>query len=96
MSVNDDAHVRVTNAQIFEELRHTRSEVASVKQSVEETIKPNLSEVRADVRNLKESKADKAELVALEGTVSSVRVQAWAIGTGVLSGMVILRTLGIF
>lgn len=94
--MSEEHVVRITNVQIFEELRRTRSDVASVKQSVEETVKPQLGEVRSDVRSLQANKADKTDVVKLEGTISSVRLQAWAIGTGVLTGLVVLRTLGIF
>lgn len=96
MSIEDSPHVRITNAQIFEELRLTRTDVASVKQSVEETVKPQLGELRSDVKSLQTNKADKAETAEMRGSINSVRIQAYAIGGGVLSGLVILNALGFF
>lgn len=92
---HETGSVRITNVQIFDELRLTRSDVASLKQSVDESLKPGLSEVRADVRNLTENKAEKADIAKLEGAINSVRVQAWGIGTGVVAGLLALRTLGV-
>lgn len=96
-AMTDDANgsVRITNAAIFEELRSVHAEVRGVKQSVDETLKPGLADARADIRSLREHKADKTETTALRGEISSVRVQAYAISGGVLAGLVALRTLGV-
>lgn len=95
MSEHDSSGVRITNAQIFEELRKTRTDVAAVQQSVDEVLKPGLADLRADVRNLDRSKADKTETAKLEVEINSVRVQAYSIGGGVLAGLIALRTLGV-
>lgn len=90
-----DSSVRVTNQRIYDLLLDTRDEVRAARQQIKEQILPDIATNKADIRALRDGKADKAETAVLAGNINSVRVQAYAIGSGVLAGLIMLRTLGV-
>jgi hypothetical protein len=87
--------VRVTNQRIYDLLLDTRDEVRAARQQIKEQIIPDIATNKADIRSLRDLKADRTETTKLAGTIDSVRVQAYAIGSGVLAGLIMLRTLGV-
>lgn len=95
MTDHDAGGVRITNQRIYDLLVETKALASSLKQSVDETLKPSIATNTAAIQSLKENKADKAETAALRGSIDSVRIQTYAIGSGVLAGLIALRTLGV-
>lgn len=95
MTETNGHNVRITNADIYKELRDQGKLLARVEQTVGEVLKPGLDAAQADIRSLKEYKADRTETARLGGAIDSVRVQAYSIGAGVIGGLIALRTLGV-
>lgn len=72
-----------------------RDEVREVKQSVRDNVTPTLATHSAEIRSLRDNKADRTETAKLDGAIASVRVQTYSIGAGVIAGLIALRTLGV-
>lgn len=96
MSEHTDGAVRVTQQRIYDLLLDTRDEVRAVRQSVEESLKPGLDHARADIRALREHKADKTELAKTDGRLSTVEYRVYAIVAGLITAFVGGKGLGFF
>jgi hypothetical protein len=87
--------VRITNADIFRAVTEQGRKIDRLELRFQDVVKPGLESSRADIRHLRETKADKIETATLNGQIISVRNQTYAIASGLLAGLVALRTLGV-
>lgn len=87
--------VRVTNLDIYRELRDLGAIARSVKQSVDETLKPGLETARVDIAKLREYKADKAVVDKVDGEVDKLKLQVYALLAGVIAAVLGANQIGI-
>ena len=87
--------VRITNADIYREVRALSTAVTGLGQTMNDVVRPKLDRHDVQIDALKESKADKTETAKLDGAISSVRVQTYAIVSGVIAALVMLKTIGV-
>lgn len=83
--------VRITNAQIYELLTQTRDEVRSVRQTVRESLVP---QVRTNTEALK-VKVDKSDFDEHVKRVATLELRVWAAIIGVLTTVAGLNISGI-
>lgn len=95
MTEHEAGTVRITNQRIYDLVLETRDEVRSVRQSVRDSVNPSLTAAKADIENLKTGKADKTETTEIRGNVKSLQVQTYAVVSGVIGGLVLLKNMGI-
>lgn len=95
MTENDHA-VRITNQAIYDAVMAQGKAISRLEGRFSDVVKPTLDRNSEAIEGLKNGKADKAETAELRGSINSVRIQAYAIGGGVLSGLVVLNALGFF
>ena len=87
--------VRITNSQIFTELRQMRDEVRGLKQSMDETLKPQIGELRSDVRSLGTLKADRVEVEKISGRTEKLEMRVYAVLAGLIAAIAGLNGIGI-
>ena len=92
----ENGSVRVSNADIYRLLLDTDKKVDSVKQTVEDVLRPRLDSVAKKAAELAKEKADKQALDRAEARLEKVEVRLYAIVSGLIAAIVGAKGIGIF
>lgn len=87
--------VRVTNADIYRLLLDTNGRVASVEQTVRETLRPGLDRALARIESLEKNKADKEAVTDIRGRTAALEMRVYAIVSGLIAALFGAKGLGI-
>jgi len=88
--------VRVSNAQIYDLLMKTRDDVSSVKQTVEDVVKPGLNTALTAVTALTAGKAEKSAVEKIADRLDRIELRVYAIFAGIVAAALGAKGVGMF